>query len=304
MSEAYNKPLPNGLSEYNDFLRWRIIGGDTKNWTPYRYDSNYIDQLSLNGLYYLATNNINGAISKWNYIRDISGSWYNGSNQRYEYRKINENYHMGLFEILTSFLLEHSSVSDKKKQELLKHWVSLRSNILSNQEVKSGNFLGWRTGIYDLNTLINTETISVNVLALGAGAMHTFEAGKKPLFMNNKKYFIRPHNVLSAVTGLSSSGHMTFGPYWSYPKGSYRVDFILRAPSPIDKMANIEVYDFKNNKILASKDIYASDMASNNNWKKFSLYFNLENSNNILEFRTYWYGSSNMDISVIRVVRN
>src|SRR5262249_13737437 len=35
VSQAYAQPLPNGLSEYGEFVRWRILGGDRSHWTPY-----------------------------------------------------------------------------------------------------------------------------------------------------------------------------------------------------------------------------------------------------------------------------
>jgi hypothetical protein len=55
MSQSYNYRQPWGLSYYGDFTRWSIIEGDTVMFAPYKTPQDYVDQLSLNGLYYIAT---------------------------------------------------------------------------------------------------------------------------------------------------------------------------------------------------------------------------------------------------------
>lgn len=306
MSNAYDRPAPNGLSERSGFVRWNIMGGDRKNWTPYSEDP-YLDQLALNGLYHLAGGDVASAINSWNRIRDLSGYTYDVSNQRYTYPKIKESYHMGLFHILTSFLMDTRSIDRNKSDELLSHWVSLRSHILSTQEWRNQDgkdlFFGWRSYIdleHDGN-LMNTETISVNVLALGAGVHEGYEAGKAPLSMEQKNYFFRPHNVLSAVKGLSQAGFMTYGPYRKTPIGVYEVDFFLRSPSPQGNMASLDVYDAQNNRVLATTSVHATHMRAANEWTKVTLRFSVENASNLLEYRTYWSGAANMDVATIRV---
>jgi hypothetical protein len=253
-------------------------------------------------LYDLTINDVNSALQKWDRILDLSGFAYDSENQRYTYQNIKESYQAGLFEILTGFLLDNPAIRSSKQQELLTHWVSLRSRILSDQERSGSNLLGWRSRV-DVSTtfFINTESTAVNVLALGAGAVDVFEAGKTPLQMSSSSYFIRPHNVLSAVQGVSSPGYMTYGPDHNYPVGTYLVDFLLRAPSPTGTMATIDIIDSQNNQILAARDVLGSSMTAGNDWTRVTLPISVTNSINSLEFRIYWYGTANMDIAAIRV---
>lgn len=67
-SETYNKPLPDGLTDYSDFTRWRILGGYDPNWYPYCQD--YMDTLALDGLYYLSVDNVAEAQSCWSRIAE------------------------------------------------------------------------------------------------------------------------------------------------------------------------------------------------------------------------------------------
>lgn len=301
MTATYGRPAPDGLSNYDGFTRWRIIGGDPTNWTPYGDDD--FDRLALDGLFYVATNDVNQAVEQWDRIRDKSGFDYDSGNHRYQYSNIHENYHLGLFEILTAFLLDHPSVTDTKRHELLQHWVSLRSNILSNQEKNDSNLYGWRTHIEKTDSLINTETIAINVLALGANSLYGFEAGQPPLQMEDHNYLVRSYNVLSAITGSSRPGYMTFGPYQQYPPNAYLADFFLRSESPIGKMATLNVYDAQSEQILASRDVRADEMAGGNDWSRFTLRFDVSNTDNSLEFRTYWHGEADLDVAIIRVRR-
>jgi hypothetical protein len=300
MSEAYGRPKPSGLSDTSGFTRWQILSGDVTYWTPYA-ESDYIDQLALNGLYYLATNKVNDAIHQWDHILKLSGLQYASDDQRFIYPNIPESYHLGLFEILTGFLMDNPSVSISKQQEFVSHWVSLRSNILSCQERNGSSFYGWRSNIQDPNSLINTESIAANVLGLGAGALQVFEAGQAPLQMSNNNYFARPHHVLSAVKDLSIPGYLTYGPDLHYLPGYYEVDFFLRSPDPVGRMATIDVFDAQTNQVLASQDVLAGDLTIGNDWTRITLRVSITDPNSNLGFRTYWHGTANLDIGVIRV---
>jgi hypothetical protein len=300
MSKAYERPEPSGLSNTSDFTRWQILSGDATNWTPYA-ESDYIDQLALNGLYYLAANNVNAALQKWDRILMLSGYGYDSENQKYIYPNISESYHLGLFEVLTGFLMDVPTNDIAKNQEIASHWVSLRSNILSYQETSGSRLLGWRSNVNDPNSLMNTESIVTNVLGLGAGAIHVFEAGQVPIQVDNNNYFARPHHVLSAVKELSTPGYMTLGPNQNYPTGKYAVDFFLRAPDPLGTMATIDVFDSQTNQVLASQDVLADLLTNGNDWTRITIHYEVSASDNRLEFRTYWHGTANMDISAIRV---
>ena len=104
----------------------------------------------------------------------LGGAVYDQNNLRYVYPNISESYHLGLFEILTWFLMDAPAVDTIKKQEIISHWVSLRSNILSYQETSGFRFLGWRSNVLNPKSLINTESIAINVLGFGACAIHVF----------------------------------------------------------------------------------------------------------------------------------
>jgi hypothetical protein len=299
MSNAYGTAAPTGLWQPTDFNRWSIMDGNTTNWTP--YNSDYFDTLAFDGLYYLSSGNSSAAIAKWDRMLAKSGATYDAANQQDTYPNITENYHMGLFKILTEQLLLHAALNSDKRNELIQHAVHQRSAILSNQEYSGSTPIGWRTSITDPNSLINTETVSVAVLALGAAAKWTFEVGRLPMSSNNNNYFLRPYNVLSAVNSLSSAGHMAFGPYRNFPTGTYTADYLLRAPAPSGKMATVDVYDSNSGALLATRDVNASDFEAGNTWTKISLGFSTDNGNNSLEFRIYWYNTANMDAAYIQV---
>jgi hypothetical protein len=180
--------------------------------------------------------------------------------------------------------------------------MALRSNILSNQERSGSTFLGWRSNIHDTGSLINTESVAVNALALGAASKYVFEAGRAPLLSSAGGYFLRPHNVLSAdVSGGSRPGHMTYGPYWTLPAGTYDVDFFLRAPSPSGTVATVDVYDSSTGQILVSRALGSADFTSGNRWTRVTLRAQVSNPSNSLELRVWWHGGSNLDIACIAV---
>lgn len=297
MAQAYSRSEPSGLSKYSDFTRWQIIGGDTSNWLP--YDTTFYDTLALDGLYYLASGDSATAFKKWQTMLSMSSSVYENSSQRYTYPKITENYHLGLFKILTNKLILSGDFNGSTLMQLFQHSLSLRSHIISNQKKSGSNLYGWTSGINQHGTLENTESIASNVLALGSGGYASYEAGQSPLNMNNNNYFMRPYNVLSAVTSLSTAGYMTFGPYHKFANSNYTVDYFLRAPNPAGTMAHLSVYDASSGFILAQTEATASQFASNNQWTRISLPVSVSSASNSLEFRTWWYGTANMDIAYI-----
>lgn len=298
MSRAYGRPEPYGLSYYNDFTRWQILSGDITNWSPYNQD--HFDTLALDGLYYLAKDKVGIAYDLWRQLRDKSGYVYDLLNQRYQYPNIQENYHLGLFKILTEKLLADNSITIAQQNELLQHSISLRSNILSNQERQNQAFYGWVSAIGSAHSLMNTETIAVNVLALGAGAKYSYEAGRAPIATSGN-YFLRSHNVFSAVAGLSPAGYMTDGPGLNLPTGTYSIDFLVRGPDPVGPVARIEVYDATSDKVLVQQEVSTFDLAPSNQWTRLSLKLKLEEPDNRLEFRLYWYGSTNLDLALLQV---
>lgn len=306
MSIAYNMEQPNGLSNYNNFTRWRIIGGPDPYWTPYANDKTYIDQLALNGLYYIATNDFNTAMTKWKGIISIANPTWNSANQEYEYPGVDSNYYLGLFAIFTNFL-RLMDTDPSGQQQLLQHAISIRSSILWNQIVNSstGVYCSWCTNIPNGGSVMNAETTAANALGLGAGSLQTFEVGLPPMEMQTASYFQRPYHALSAVVGLSSPGYMSYGPFLTYPEGSYQVEFILRSPSPSGIMVTLDITYNMGQGLLASQNITGGQFPTSNDWTSFIVPFNIPSASYTqIEFRIFWHGTANMDACIIRMWGN
>ncbi|GAA4040682.1 hypothetical protein [Parerythrobacter jejuensis] len=308
MAIAYGRPQPAGLWAPNDYNRWAIVGGDTSNWSsnlnPWTGD--YFDHRTYTGLYNFQTSGCSGwvppAMVDWYGWISRSGATYDAANQRYDYPNVTEDYHYGFFLLFTQKMLASGLCNATHERNLLQHAVSLRSQILSRQVVNpQGELLGWVTERDNPVTLINTETIAANVLGLGAGGRYAFEAGKMPMRQGSGNYFLRPHNVLSAVKDLSNPGMLNFGPYLIFPTGTVSVDFYLRSPGASGNVANLDIYDANSGQVLASRVVTAQDFGGSSDWQRIRLNSQNVNPNNSLEFRVYWLGGSNLDIAQILV---
>jgi len=285
MTLALGIQSPSGLSSQPGYVRWQIISGDNTNWTPYS-GTGYPDTLSLNGLYYLSKGDMNSAISTWYQLINLAAPQWDQNNQQYNYTALTDLYYLGLVKTFTDFLaLATNDVSGTMTQ----HSVSLRSVILSAIQTKQ------QYG----NHLINTETMSSWILGLGAGAYAVYES-ETALQHNDGPYFYRPYHALSAVTGISSKGYMSFGPYASLPLGTYSVDFYLRAHQPTGTVVTIEVHDAHSDVILAQSDVPSTSFTSDL-WSVVSVQFLVNDSSHVYEFRTYWQGNCNVDLASVRV---
>jgi hypothetical protein len=314
MSQAYADPTPSGLVPVPDFDRWAIVAGNAAAWhgLPYGAAGNptsdcCIDTMALNGLYDLATGDFASAVSEWNSLLAMTGSTYDSATQRYLYPSIASNYYFGLFKILTDELRANpaaASSTNPSASDLLQHAVSLDSDILDNQEEQedSGTLIGWVTNIPAGTSLINTETVASEVLGLGARANSVFEPGVAPLTDDANGYFLRPYHVLSAVASAGSvPGYMTRGPGFRAPPGTYAVDFRLRAPSPTGTVATISILDDVSGAVLATEDVSAAEMATGNLWTEITVNITVTSPCAVLELRTYWSGTGNLDVGPIRV---
>ncbi len=299
MAQAYNRPEPFGLSVYNDFTRWKILGGDTSYWFP--YGLNYPDTLALDGLYHLASGNVSTALNTWDQLRISTGYAYDNVHQRFAYPNIAQSYQLGLFKILTDKLILNDTVSDDKRNELIQHSVSLRIILLNTLEQQGSQSYGWVSQIGEPHSFINTETIAANVLALGAGGIVSYEAGKPPLHMNNGNFLMQPYHALAAIVGRSRPGYMTYGPYQQQSLGIHMVDFYIRAPYPVNGIAHLDVRDAMSGLILAQRDVNAADLLPGNEWTRISMQFLVWNPFNSLEFRTWWQGKAPMEIAYIQL---
>ena len=295
MSQAYGAPQPGGL--FDGTTRWRILGRDVNGYPQQRGSAP--DQDALTGMYDIATGNVGGALAAWYGVLGQSGASYDSNGQQYVYPGLAEEYYLGLWRILTDFLID-AGVSGSDQANLLQHSVSLRSNILSEQQISNGNRIGWLTGRTDASSLINTETTSISVLALCANARICYEAGQSPM-STGPGYFLRPYNALSAVVGASPAGYMVYGPYANIPTGSYAVDFILRTPTPGALSVTLDVNDANANQVLGTNVVSGSQFAGGNQWGRFSVGFSVSNPSNSMEFRVNWGGQENLDVSAIRI---
>jgi hypothetical protein len=298
MSTAYARPLPNGLSEYSDFTRWQILGGNPKGWTP--YGTSEFDTLALDGMYALASGRTDVAVQKWDAIRGLSVLFYESDTQRIVYR-FRENYHLALFGILSWRLADLTvGIDPALRLQIVQHAISIRAEILARQELDgAGNALAWRSDVTQA-ALINTETIALAVLALGAGADTVLEPGVAPMGMA-ASFFLRPYHVVSAVVGQSKRGFLTQGPGFFASKRRHSVELYLRAPAPVDHIALIEVVDASSGRVLGTRDVLAADMGGSNQWARIELGFESPDPCNRIEFRTLWTELGNLDIGPIRV---
>lgn len=305
MADAYGRPRPAAAFDRGQTVRWRQLGGDNRYWVQYPA-SEYIDRIALNGIYKLNARDLDGALGDWSAILALSGAHYDWDNQRYDYPNVRETYHLALWTILSEQLLAEG-VSFYRRNEVLQHAMALRSQLLSLQERDSqGRLLGWITDIGNSRSLINTETLALSVLALGARADWVFEPGYSPMWSAPRNYFLRPHNALSAVVGLSQPGHIVYGPYWNLEPGYYEVEFALRTPSSAsprreDRLATLDVYDGKS--IVRIEGVRVSSLPGNNQWQRYRLAVRIEDPSNKTEFRVYWHGHFNLDVGPVRVTK-
>lgn len=300
MSEAYGRPHPNGIVDHPEsFMRWKILGADSNNWHP--YNSDHFDTLALDGLYFITRNDLSNAVRLWNRSLEKSLAIHNNNQQQYEYPGIHENYHMGLWKIFTEMLMAEN-VETELRHRFVQHSVSLRSQILNNQEKDAmGNLLGWISNIGIDTTLINTEGVSVNSLALGANSKFVFEADSSPMMIGNG-FFVREYHAVSAVVGLNFPGHISFGPHVQLPCGNYVIQFCLRAPNPINNIAVVDIFDSTDSNVIGRSVVNADHFqAASNQWNLIQLPFSVSAPNHLYEFRTYWNGKSNLDIAYVRV---
>jgi len=329
MAQAYKRPQPNGLSDDGSQIRWQIMSGD-QTWTPYDQlaisndEKNHLDRLAMDGLYYLSAGPQQKALEKWDAFRAKTGFTYNPSTRLYTYPRLEhwvkdvdpaENYHIGLGKLLIDqILIHHTGLTAEQRGDLNLHSVSLRALIIKNQQREggTGTLLGWTTDA-DLNhnagSLMNTETIAVNSLALAAGAKQVYSAGQAPLQTTTAGNYTRTNTgLLQAVPGTSSPGHMSFGPNQTFAPGSYNAEFVMRSNNPAagTQVANIEVYDARTGTPIVPPTILtAGSFAVNGTYDRFirfTLPFTVSSADNSLEFRVWWYGGSNpLDIAEIRV---
>ncbi|MCJ1321380.1 hypothetical protein MMC15_006724 [Xylographa vitiligo] len=295
MSVAYGAPQPGGLFATN--TRWQILGFNAGGWP--QQDGSAPDQDALTGMYYLAISDAASALDEWNGVLAQAAAAYDSNTQQYTYDGLSAEYYLGLWKILTDFLID-AGVSAADQATLVQHSIALRSTILSEQQLADGVPIGWLTGRLDASTLINTETTSIAALALCANARVCLEAGLAPM-ATPSGFFYRPYNALSAVVGLSPAGYMVYGPYMTIGTGSYTADFFLRAPTPGGLSVTLDVHDYDASQVLGTNVVSGGQFAVGNQWGRYSVAFAVANPSNVMEFRVVWGGQANLDVGAIRI---
>jgi hypothetical protein len=302
VAEAYGRPSPAGLHDNGSSLRWRVLGADNRLWTPYPGSSPHIDQIALNGLFKLNAHDVNGALAAWHAIKNASGAAYDTTLRRYRYTLGDQAvYYYGLWAILSERLLA-ALANAEQGGEILQHAMSLRAELLALQEKDAGgNRLGWRTSTA-ANALINTETTSLSVLALGANASWVLEPGHAPLQTPAANLTHAPA-TLTAIAGQSVAGPVLFGPYWPLEPGRYNVEFALRsAAARIESpLATIDVYD--GTAVVSSRVIEGADAPVADQWRRYSVVAEIGAGANLTEFRLSWHGAYDLDVGPVRVTR-
>ncbi|MFI5895743.1 DNRLRE domain-containing protein [Actinoplanes sp. NPDC051513] len=319
VAKAYGRTPPTGLSDYGNpsHVRWRIISGDT-NWTPYQTavpgEAGAPDRLALDGLYFLAAGQPATAMTKWNDLLAQSGATLTTTTRLFTYPDLKENYHVGMFKLLTDQILaHHTGLTATEQRVLALHSVSLRAMIIKNQQrvAATGQLAAWTTDV-DLvkndKSLMNLESFAVNALALGAGAKQVYSPGQAPLQTTAaNRYNLTADGILQAVPGTSAAGHMTFGPGQTLAPGAYNVDFVLRSRNPAtgSRVANLDVYNARSGSVVAEKAVGAAEFISDGTYDRFvrvTVPITITSADNSLEYRVWWDGgSSQLEVAEIRV---
>jgi hypothetical protein len=229
MTLKYHLAPPNGLSDYGDFTRWKVLGGDNSGWVPYRQQ--YVDTLCLDALFYLTANDVDGAIKAWHNVLAIARPRWDHERQEYSYPGLVEAYHVALAKIVAEELHQRGV------EDALQHAVALRSLLLARQVLRQeadGRVvrLGWTSSLVEPSSLMNIESTALGALALGHGADLTFECGADALEPDPAlSFYYRPYFALSAVQGLSRPGPVVPSFNLIPPSQFISVSVIVRSPT-------------------------------------------------------------------------
>ncbi len=108
----------------------------------------------------------------------------------------------------------------------------------------------------------------------------------------------RGGNVVQAKAG-DNPGYLCFGPYKTFPPGSYRVRFRLRrGPGPVP--GRVDITTDKGNRLLAEKLLDPKVLPPDGAWHDVNLGLNLEGLTN-LEFRVKFDGPTDLAVDAVLV---
>lgn len=227
---------------------------------------------------------------------------YNESNPSLSWKQVRSLQAPNTALLTDQILAHHAGLTGTQQRVLALHSVSLRAMIIKNQQRRNGTgqLLGWTTDV-NLNThptsLMNTESLAVNALALGAGAKHVYSPGQAPA-ADDRREPLQPH--------LGRHPHDLRAEPHSRPRHLQR-GFVLRSRNPISgtRVANLDVYDARSNSIVGEQAVNAAQFLSDGTYDRFvrvTVPITITSADNSLEFRVWWDGgSSPLEVAEIRV---
>ncbi|KAJ3059751.1 hypothetical protein HDU98_004213 [Podochytrium sp. JEL0797] len=186
---VYGGPEPWGLYESSVKSRFVVLEGD-KTHDPYpnamEDEAQYPDQISLHALHLANNGKWNKVVESVHALLKKSAARYNIVTKRFDYPAIRDFYHLCDMKLVVQRVLDSGfkKLSEKERVWMFQHAVALESWIMSLhiRNAESGVFSSWKTGMkVGDGSLINTETTTLAMLALGSGAQWKFEPTEEPM---------------------------------------------------------------------------------------------------------------------------
>ncbi|KAI9329627.1 hypothetical protein BDR26DRAFT_872227 [Obelidium mucronatum] len=317
---AYRSSEPWGLFESSVKSRFVVLEGDTT-YNPYPLalvdPAQYPDQISLHALYFANIKEWETVFAAFYALVSKSDAVWNKATWRFDYRGIKDFYHLCQMKMVFQRLLDSGWLKDNPSELSLvvQHVASLHSHILSLQIVSSGTgvFASWKTGVEKGDgSVINTETTVLAMLALGAGALWTFEPMEAP-FSPMPGFVQYPQtlpNVLCARTAQRvtiGSGLVAAGPFVQMPVGNYTANFNVRLaakPETISNATILSIQIFDGVSSLASNQFGMDSVVNRyfeNGWTRLRVPFTITTVANLMEIRLYWHGVIDMDFGTLSI---
>ena len=107
-------------------------------------------------------------------------------------------------------------------------------------------------------------------------------------------------NVAVAKAGLDEPGALSYGPYQTFPSGSYTAYFRLRRGKGGGAPGHIDVSAESGKIVLAKSDLTPELLPPDEKWHDVAIDFGLDKSRR-LELRTYFNGKSDLALDVVLV---
>ncbi len=111
-------------------------------------------------------------------------------------------------------------------------------------------------------------------------------------------------DILFAQRDVDKAAFMAFGPYWSLPKGQYKISFNLKGENINDKnseenAAFIEISDLNKQEVIKRENISPQDIS--NIFKKHSIIFENSGADKNLEFKLFYNNVMDLYLKSIEI---